>query len=243
VRLIKALQDGHLTKEERKAIEETKSSFGLAAEVHETVYREEALKVIHQAFDAAVADHKLTPSEEEQLAQIATNLDVKLNYDEDTRRLLDRYRLLGRLASGQIPPIRTDLMLPSGETPYAEFLCRLHERRLVTKSIAYRGPAGRIRIMKGLSWRFGSVSLSRITAEELRQLDAGTLYVTSKRLLFQGRLRNATIGYGRIIRFTLYKDGIAVEKDRGPAAYFLGHGDIELIGATLDAALARFHEA
>jgi hypothetical protein len=39
----------------------------------------------------------------------------------------------------------------------------------------------------------------------------------------------------------MYGDGIQVEKDTGRDPYFLGTGDLEVLGAILDAAIGRSH--
>ena len=42
-----------------------------------------------------------------------------------------------------------------------------------------------------------------------------------------------------MIHFTLFKDAIQFEKDSGKDQFFMGSGDIELIGAILDACLRQ----
>jgi hypothetical protein len=96
--------------------------------------------------------------------------------------------------------------------------------------------------MKGLSWRYGQVSVSRVTTEELKQIDSGTLYVTSKRLLFNGVSKNLNVPYKKIIQFTLYKDGIQIQKDAGRDQYYLGSADLELLGAILEATIKKSHQ-
>ena len=101
----------------------------------------------------------------------------------------------------------------------------------------YAGPTGSIRIMKGLSYRYGSMSVSRVTSEEMRNLDSGVLYITSKRLLFNGSNKNVSLPMKRIIHFTVYADGLRIEKDSGRDQYFLGTGYSELTGVVLEAVL------
>lgn len=93
--------------------------------------------------------------------------------------------------------------------------------------------------MKGLSWRYGSVSVQRVTSEELRQIDSGTLFITNKRLLFNGAAKNVNTPFKKIIHFTLYKDGLQIEKDTGRDQFFLGQGDLEIISGVLEAALRK----
>lgn len=81
------------------------------------------------------------------------------------------------------------------------------------------------------------MTLYRVTREELRKLDAGTLYITNKRLLFNGASKNVSLPLKRVIHFTMYADGLRIEKDSGRDQYFLGTGDVEMLGAILEAAL------
>jgi hypothetical protein len=84
------------------------------------------------------------------------------------------------------------------------------------------------------------VNVSGVTTEELRQIDTGTLFITSKRLVFNGQSKNATVPFKKIIHFTLYQDGLQIEKESGRDPYFLGEGDVELIGVILEAALEAY---
>jgi hypothetical protein len=112
--------------------------------------------------------------------------------------------------------------------------------RTVTKRINYSGPTGRIRIAKGLSWRVGSVSVRRVTHDEMRRLDSGTLYVTNKRLLFNGARTNVQTPFKKIIHFTQHKDGLQIEKDAGRDQFYVGDADLEITAAILEGALRAY---
>jgi hypothetical protein len=169
---------------------------------------------------------------------IAANLDITMNYDADLQQKISRFRLLAQIENGQLPLISTQLVLQRGETCHAQFPCALLEHRSVTKAVRYSGPAGSIRIMKGLRWRYGYVNVQPVTSEQLRELDSGTLYITNKRLLFNGRTKNSGLPLKRVVHFTTYQDGLRIEKDSGRDQIFKGPGDIELLGAILEAVLA-----
>ena len=123
---------------------------------------------------------------------MSENLGVKVMHDADTQRLVERFKLLARIDAGELPMIQSSLILQRGEVCHAQFSCVLKELRVVTKGVAYHGPTGRIRVMKGLSWRYGYVSVHPVRSEELRQLDSGTLFITNKRLLFNGHSKNVS---------------------------------------------------
>lgn len=109
----------------------------------------------------------------------------------------------------------------------------------MTRSIRYHGPTARIRIAKGVYWRVGSISPTRVTEEMLAPLDWGTLYITNRRLLFDGSKKSATIQLSKIINFTLYRDGIGIEKETGKDQIVQFDGEVEIAGAILGAALAE----
>lgn len=237
--LQKALQDEHLSASEKEKLEALGKHFGLSDELRTGIYKEAVTDVIQQAFSRAIADRSLTDQEEQRLAEMSNNLGIKITHDADTQRLIERFKLFGRIQSGEIPEIQTSVLLQRAEVCHAEFPSNLHELRTITKAIRYHGPSGRIRITKGLSWRYGSVSIDRVSREELRQIDTGTLYITNKRILFNGQNKNLNTQFKKIIHFSVYGDGLKIEKDTGRDQYFLGSGDLELLGAILEAALSK----
>jgi hypothetical protein len=235
--LKKALNHAFLSDAEKQTLNRMAESFSLPDAVRRDIYNEEARAVVQEAFNRAIADRRFTAEEESRIAKMSDNLGVSITHDEEGQRAVERFTLLARIEAGELPTIEPAIILQRGEVCHAQFPSRLHEMRTVTKRINYHGPTGRIRIMKGLSWRYGSVSVNRVTSEELRQLDAGVLYITNKRLLFNGALKNVNIPFKKVIHFTVYKDGIRIEKDTGRDQLFLGSGDLELISEVLESAL------
>lgn len=233
-RLKKALDDAFLSDDEKSHLGRIAKSFGLPETARDVVYKDEVLAVVQQAFNDAVADQRLTDEEERHLTKMSENLGVKITQDVETQTKVARFRLLAEIESGRLPIITTPLVLPRGEVCHAQLPCRLQEKRTITKLIRYSGPTGRVRIMKGLSWRYGAISVNRVTSEELRQIDSGTLYITNKRLLFNGAAKNLSVPFKKIVQFTVYKDSLQIEKESGRDQYFIGSDDIELIGAILE---------
>jgi hypothetical protein len=76
--------------------------------------------------------------------------------------------------------------------------------------------------MKGLHWRYGSIAFQKVTTDMMTQLDIGNLYVTSKRVFFDGTKKNISIPLAKITNFTVFKDGLQIEKEAGKDLYFLG---------------------
>jgi hypothetical protein len=68
-----------------------------------------------------------------------------------------------------------------------------------------------------------------VNAEQLTALSAGTLFVTSKRLLFSGDSRNTTISLKKIVDGHVFSDCVRIEKSAGKPDLF-----------SMNAAQARF---
>ncbi|HQW55678.1 MAG TPA: hypothetical protein PK076_06100 [Saprospiraceae bacterium] len=163
----------------------------------------------------AVSDERLSPLEEEQLALICKSLDVNLTYSEATKAQLNKYKIYWTIENGQLPTIDVPISLGNKEECYFEAQAEWHEQRTVTQRINYRGATVSIRIMKGVRYRAGSIKPQRITSEEYKLIDSGCLYLTNKRLIFMGGLKNSTINISKILSFTLYSDGVVISKETG----------------------------
>ena len=114
-----------------------------------------------------------------------------------------------------------------------------HEMRTRTERINYGGPVASIRICKGLRYRIGSVQVQRVTRDEMVEIDRGQLYVTNKRIIFNGAKKNSTIRLSALLSFSPYADGVALEKASGKAAHLVLSGvDLELFLTVLGAVLS-----
>jgi len=235
--LQKALADHHLTSEEKARLNDLVKRLRLPDEIAQAIYKEDATALTQRVFSKAVEDRRLSKEEEDQLAALADNLGVKITYDEASVATLERFRLLWRIEQGDLPDVPVPVHLQRGERCHVNIPASQYEFRAVTRAVRYSGPSYRLKITKGLSWRIGQVSVDRVTSEVLTLLDTGVLYITSKRLLFDGAKKNRAIPLQKIINFTVHKNGIQVEKDTGKDQFFQCAGDLELFGVILESAI------
>ena len=100
---------------------------------------------------------------------------------------------------------------------------RLLEPRAVRRSRSYYG-GPTIRLAKGLSLRLGTGTSQSESSDELRDIDQGTLVLTTKRLTFMGSLRTTNVKLDDVIGIQIYTDGIQVHRERKERAetYVLG---------------------
>jgi hypothetical protein len=72
--------------------------------------------------------------------------------------------------------------------------------------------------ISGVRFRFGGYT--PVKSEEMKPLSTGLLYVTSKRLLFNGDRRNTTINLTKIVDGHVYADSLRIEKTTGKPDLF-----------------------
>lgn len=100
---------------------------------------------------------------------------------------------------------------------------RLLEPRAIRHSrSSYGGPT--IRLAKGLSFRLGSAASQSERNDELRNIDEGTLVLTTKRLAFLGSLRTSNVKLDDLISVQSFADGVQIHRERKERAetYVLG---------------------
>lgn len=233
-----SLADGVLSTDERTRLATLARSLRLPEELRHNIWNAEASALYTKALEDVIGDSRLSPEEDSHLAALAEQLDVKIKYDDTTRQALERHRTLWRLDQGELPVVPVPVLLQRAETCHAAIPAARLELRTRTRRIRYGGPTARVRIMKGVYWRMGDLAVSRVTDDVWVPLGTGTLYITSKRLIFDGDARTTSIALNRILDFTVYKDGILIDKDSGKSQLFKADGDLELLGATLHAAVA-----
>ncbi len=119
----------------------------------------------------------------------------------------------------ELPPaVPVDFYLDAGETCYYMTPTTWHQSRVQTRG--YSGssislPTG----VRGVRFRFGGYSPVR-GSEQMTPLSAGTLLVTSKRLLFSGELRNTSISLKKIVDGHVCSDCVKIEKSTGKPDLF-----------------------
>ena len=130
-------------------------------------------------------------------------------------------------AKHELPqPIRVDVFLEPNETCYFEIATTWHQSRVQTHGYAGASisvPTG----IRGVRFRFGGYTPVR--SESITPLASGTLFVTSKRLLFTGGARSTSIPLKKVVDGHVYLDSVKIDKNSGKPDSF-----------SMNAAQARF---
>jgi hypothetical protein len=210
-----AIFDEELNDSEREFLEKLKDKLRLPPDVIEKIRKESTEQILQNKFNEMVADGKISPNEWDDLEVIAKNLGSKLKFDDSTRAQIERFKYAWVIENGELPVKEVPISLQKGEQCYYFSEADWYEKRTITKRINYGGPTARIKIMKGVSYRMGSIGFQRVSSEELRLIDHGQVYVTNKRLIFLGNSKNTNIRLDKILSLNPYSDAVGIEKDSG----------------------------
>lgn len=235
-----AVSDGYVSPKEIERLDALAAALRLPDATAQRILDASRKGIVESRVAAATSDQRLSPDELADIHALARGLGVNLAFDDNTKRTFDRLSLLWRVENGDLPTVPVPVNLQRTEICHAVASARWLETRTRTERINYAGPVASIRICKGLRYRVGSVQVQRITREELTHIDDGTVYITNKRLIFDGLKKNTTIRLSGILSFTPYSDGVVVEKASGrPVHLVLSNTDVEVFLAIFASALAQ----
>ena len=123
-------------------------------------------------------------------AAICTSIARKRERRRLEERMDNQYRKWRESVDrgGRIPPVAVGMHLAKGETAYLQLRAALCEIRAVRNS-THTG--GAFRIAKGVTVGRGYTTSE--SHDEWRQISTGVLYVTNKRLVFDGDMQNRVV--------------------------------------------------
>jgi hypothetical protein len=208
----------------------------------DTVHRvinQSVAAILDPEFQTMVEDHRLSPRAFTEFTELAKGLHVHPAVDAATQELLERYHLLWRIENGEIPAIAVPIALQKSEVCHFACGARWLVLRKQTRTVGYDRRGVRFRVARGAAYRVGQSRRHRMTSGGLTEIDAGTLYITNKRVYFDGARWNSSIRLSCLIAFEPYSDGLMLEKSAGRNPYLILDGDVELAAVLLSALLRQ----
>lgn len=134
-------------------------------------------------------------------------------------------------ATDDLPQVGVGVNLGPGEVCHWTGRASWYEFRKITKRIDYHGVTVSVPIAKGIRYRMGSIAPSAAREDRLVPIDDGVIYVTSKRLFFDGNKQNTSIPWRNLPGIQLFQGGLILDKSSGKDAHLMIERDAE--GAAL----------
>lgn len=220
--------------EESAHFEKLQKQLELSDEDATKVIGEVAQTIVQDFTTAMISDCRISPDEAEAWERLCKDLEVSASLDDGSKQVIEKYKTLWKLENEPLLIYKTDIFLQKGEFCHYQAGASLYEDRKQTTGVSYSGPTYRFRIAKGFYYRAGNLSTTRKTEDVSSWIDSGVLYVTNKRLLFNGNKGNKAIRYSQIVDLEPFIDGVKIIKDSGkPPTFWLSTNDGEILTAII----------
>jgi hypothetical protein len=146
----------------------------------------------------------------------------KIKSDENIEKFTSEFVRIGEeYFEKGLPIIESEIRLRKNEILHVLLpdIKWMEYRKVATGGISYHGLSGRVKIAKGLNYRYGTGQFIRPTEDMLKEIDSGHLYVTNKAFFFRGRIGNKTIEFDKVISLKPATVGLVIERQTGKAVY------------------------
>ncbi len=185
-----AVNDWVLTDEEGAALEAVRVGLAISEEDAREIRSAAAGRQVQALVDAAVKDRRFSPAEEEEINAVASQLGLTLTHSKQVKQALALYRTLWEIENAERAAITTEARLNKGELCFWSGTAAWCEER------KERGAA------------------------LMRELDRGTLYVTSSRLLLVSDSEAKGIPLSKVVEIVPGSNGMRVLRDPGKEVLF-----------------------
>lgn len=220
--------------EEKIKIEQIRTQFGIGEKIADQIVTDCRGAIVKNYVNQMIADSRVSPQEIETFEKLQKDLDIEVSMNDESIKALGKYKNLWIIENGELPIVEANIILQKNECCYIQCKAKLYENRTVTKRVSYGGPTFRMKIVKGIYYRAGNLGVARQTEDIKTLIDEGILYITSKRILFNGSRQNKTYKYNQIIDLVPYNDGVEIVKDSGKSpTFYTFDADGEVVTGTI----------
>jgi len=193
-----AICNGRLSDTDDKALDELAVNLQLPSKAASKISEEVRGRFVRIFLDKIVAKQRISPDEDNEFKAVAKSLKVDVQVDKTSRQLLDRYKLFWKLENQPLEELEVVINLQKNEQCYFTATAEWHEER-TSRGTPY--------------WKY---------------IDKGDFFLTNKRVIFSGRIKNTSIRLDKILSFKSSEDGVQLYKDAGksPLLVFKKDGDV-----------------
>jgi len=155
------------------------------------------------------------------------------------QELMRRFLFLTDVRAGRLPDVPAPIILQPGEVCHWVTLCRLLEERVVRREYVGGSRGVSIRLAKGLYYRVGGHRGRVVSERAIVPVDEGELVITSRRVVFNGRMRTLSVPYGKLVDVHAYRDAVVLARANKKKPEALAVDDPELVATIIRVAATR----
>jgi len=176
--------------------------------------------------DGLVSTAHFSPADEKELEEIARSLNISSNLENKNKQQLKQLKMYWALENLPLTEYQAELPLQKAEVCYLKIAdVSWYEFRGSHKQDTSHGKTHKAFYLQEPSKQ------KSINSSILRFVDKGTLYMTNKRVIFDGQLKNSNIRLDGIESLIPYKNAVHILKQKGksPVLHFSKKEDAFLL--------------
>jgi len=236
------MEDRVLSHEERNEIGRFARLLNLEDAELQKIIVSNALKLYQAAITEVSSDRRVSPDEIAELEKLKRSLGLQesdLRITDDSKKQLHYFRLLWDVENGILPEVNAPVVLQKKEVSHFAVPAQLLVVKLMTTGYSAASSGWSIRVVKGLTYRFGQTRAHPIKQQVLLKYP-GVLVVTSKRVVFSATQKGFVAPFRSLDNFEPFEDGIGLQK--GSNYYLLQCTESELLAMILASSLKKYFD-
>lgn len=207
------VEDGIVSLSERAAIDQLAKDLRVSTLVRQEFSAKPLARLLNKALAERLTGRRMSDEDFDAFVEVARNLGIHPSFDNAAPEAMQRCAFLWRIESGEFPIIRASVQLRDDELCHFAAAARWLESRSRPFAASPYGLDATVRVERGMAYRVGALRPRRLTVDELSEVDTGTLYLTSQRVIFQGADHSFAQGLESLRSVDVFADGIALERD------------------------------
>jgi hypothetical protein len=237
-----AIADGRLTNVEIEHLNRLQQALRLPKELSEKISTEIRAAFVQNYVTGVIAAQQFSPAEEQELDAIATSLNVVIQLSEQTKGRLRKLKRYWAIEHLPLQPLQVEVTLQKEEVCY--FTCsgvRYYEWR--GDRNWFNGPyaAAGFKGIKEYYFNKAGAGVVNYSGDVMKLVDEGVLYLTNKRIVLVGGLKNSVIRLDGVLGATPFNDGAEVRKATGKNAVLRTGGQADVFCMVLERLLNEWN--
>lgn len=227
-RVKEVIQTGQITPDQKSSLTKFGQAIELSPELANTIYQEVCQARLSKVIGEYGINARITPEEELHLQAISQNLGVVP--DADTKQTIDRFKRYWTLEHTELPVIEVATSLQKSESCHFQAAnVQWFEERATARRTNYDDHYELNKSFDIVDLCANDASAKKDTFYIIKRINVGHLYLTNKRLIFDGKDKITSIKLNTILNVKAYKQGILIDKITGKNVLLLVDRDADVL--------------
>ncbi len=209
---------GILTKEEEAFLEKMEKDLKLPKTLVERFTSEISSNYIQKYAEKRINNLILSPDDEKEIKSIGKNLniDIEKSFSDQIKKQLNQLKSYWAIENLPFTAFEPNIVIQKSEQCYFKIRSvNWYELRSIRQKPSFYN--SNARVLKEFYLKPTSHKSMNHSNDYLKYIDRGDLYLTNKRIIFIGTVKNINIRFEKILKLTPKADGIEIDKEIGKA--------------------------